>query len=260
MPPDRINASTELVSHGSLVRSLPDGFDTRRVFALVMSLLTLFGCAAPSASKELQDAPVFVDVGERIPDAILELRYGTSQNFLGRPVRGYEQPRCLLTEPATQALSAVQQRLQPWGLTLLIYDCYRPQRAVDDFVRWSESPTEAGNKANYFPDLEKDRLFAAGYIATRSGHSRGSTVDLTLAITATKEPLPMGSRWDFFGERSHTAYPELGPQARANRLLLKSLMETAGFQNYAQEWWHYTLQQEPYQKRYFDVPLSAEPE
>lgn len=198
----------------------------------------------------------FVDVESVIPDIRFQLRYCGSDNFLGKPVDGYLDSRLILTRPAAEALGAVQTQLTPMGLGLLVYDGYRPQRAVDHFVRWAQDLDDQVNKANYYPDVDKSRLFAEGYIAERSGHTRGSTVDLTIVDSASGEPLDMGTPWDHFGPESWPSWTGATAQQRANRLLLRQLMTAAGFQPLAEEWWHFTLVDEPYPERYFDFPVE----
>ncbi|MBY6094860.1 M15 family metallopeptidase [Ferrimonas balearica] len=222
--------------------------------------------------------PIFVPLRAVAPDVVQEIRYRGSDNFLGRTVTGYEQGECLLTPSAAKALARVQLRAEAFGLGLKVYDCYRPQRSVDDFVAWAVDLDDTRMKRQYYPDVPKSELFAQGYIAARSGHSRGSTVDLTLvSATARQRPasvigedcrrapheggrypsLTMGSGYDCFDPVSHTRYPHLDETARHNRLLLLLLMESEGFSNYDKEWWHFTLVDEPYPDRYFDLPLSG---
>jgi D-alanyl-D-alanine dipeptidase len=160
----------------------------------------------------------------------------------------------MLTREAAIALSRAQAAAVERGLSLRVYDGYRPQRAVDHFVAWAADPDDTLARDAYYPDVPKDELFERGYIAERSGHSRGSTVDLTL--TRDGVPLPMGTDYDFFGELSHTEHPAITGEARENRLLLRRIMEDAGFRNYVNEWWHYTLVDEPYPDRYFDLPVE----
>jgi D-alanyl-D-alanine dipeptidase len=173
---------------------------------------------------------------------------------VGAPIDGYERPVCLLTEPAAQALAAVQRDLRAAGLGLRVYDCYRPQRAVDHFLRWAADLGDQRTKATFYPRVAKQELIARGYIAERSGHSRGSTVDVTL-VGADGAPLEMGTPFDLFDERSHTDSQEVPDAARANRAKLRAAMERRGFRNLAVEWWHYTLEGEPYPERRFDTPV-----
>ena len=206
----------------------------------------------PCALEAFSDPVVLVDAAELVPGLRTHLRYAGSENFLGRPVTGYEAPRCLLTAQAAEALGKAQALAKGEGLGLLMYDCYRPQRAVDDFVAWVGSSEPEPTKATYYPEVERRTLIEQGYIADRSGHSRASTVDLTLVDGATGEPLAMGTPWDFFDERSHTDNPSVSPAAKANRQLLKGFMEAAGFRPYYAEWWHFTLDDEPLPNTYLD--------
>ena len=205
--------------------------------------------AATLALAASAPEPSFVDLALLAPGAVIDMRYATADNFTGAPVDGYEAGRCLLATPAAEALARVEARLETMGLRLRVHDCYRPQRAVDAFGRWAAAPEDAGAKAVWHPDTPKNELFSRGYIASRSGHSRGATVDLTI------DGLDMGSPWDFFGEISHVAAQAAPPQARANRLLLRALMISEGFRPYDLEWWHFTLEDEPYADRYFDFPV-----
>ena len=215
-----------------------------------------FTASAASPAEVIHDLPEgFVYVHQTIPDLQVNLRYHSDDNFMGRMIDGYEADRLILTGAATEALARVQDALRPMGLSLLVYDGYRPQRAVDHFVRWAEDLDDQVNKAAYYPDVDKRVLFSEGYIADRSGHTRGSTLDLTITDTATGEPLDMGTPWDHFGPESWPDYSAVTPQQRANRLLLRSLMLGAGFVPYAQEWWHFTLADEPFPDTYFEFPV-----
>ncbi len=196
----------------------------------------------------------FVRLESLEPSIIFDIRYAGSENFLGRPVRGYLAPACLLSRPAAEALSRAQAELRQVGLGLRVFDCFRPQRAVDDFVTWGGDLSDQKMKASYYPRVEKAEVFKLGYIAARSGHSRGSTVDLTI------EGLDMGTPYDFFDENSHTESPRVSASVRANRLRLRGLMERHGFKNLPEEWWHYTLVGEPHPETYFDFDLRTGPE
>ena len=201
-----------------------------------------------------------VDVETLIPDAILDIRYHSSYNFVGEVIDGYRAPKCLLTGPAAEALAAVQERARQRDMTLKIFDCYRPQQAVDHFVRWAEDLDDTKMKQVFFPNVAKAALFEEGYIAAKSGHSRGSTVDLTLvsldADGGRVGELEMGTPFDFFDPLSHTDNPAVTGEARENRQLLKSLMAEQGFSNLPEEWWHYTLEDEPFPDTYFDDPVE----
>lgn len=208
-----------------------------------------------SAAIALPDGFVYVDTA--VPDAVVDLRYRMSNNFVGRPVDGYAGDRAILSRPAATALAKVQADLRPFGLGVKIFDAYRPQRAVDHFVRWAKDLDDQCAKAVYYPEVDKRNLFKEDYIAERSGHSRGSTVDLTLVeLGGERRPLDMGTAFDFFGVASWPEHPGLSAQQRANRLLLQSLMTKHGFRPYAKEWWHFTLKDEPYPDTYFDFVIE----
>ena len=198
----------------------------------------------------------FVSVGALIPDVLLDVRYYSSFNFVGRRVDGYEQPVVLLTQEAAQALLPVNAQAMAMGYRLRLLDGYRPQRAVNHFVRWAQDPTLTETKAFFYPDVDKRDLFRLGYIAEKSGHSRGSTIDLTLMDMRTQENADMGGGFDFFGPRSHFDFEHLTPGQRENRQLLQQLMVQNGFRPYSEEWWHFTLANEPYPDTYFDFPVK----
>lgn len=233
--------------------------------------------AARTASSAERAAAQLVSIADVDPTIIVAARYYGSHNFIGRPITGYEAPKCMLTPEAARALAGVQNDVRGYGLTLKAYDCYRPQRAVNDFVQWARDTSDTAMKAEFYPAVDKRNLFSDGYIAERSGHSRGSTIDLTLVpLPAPEQPsytrgdrlldcrspqrfadnsIDMGTGYDCFDPLSHTANPGVGPAAARNRLLLKLAMEKHGFSNYANEWWHFTLRDEPHPDTYFDVPV-----
>ena len=199
----------------------------------------------------------FVDLKELMPNLRSDMRYYSSNNFVGEPIDGYNQPKLLLTKEAANALKKVQDELERLGFGLLIYDAYRPKRATDHFVRWSQDETDEAMKSQYYPNVDKKDLFAKGYISIKSGHSRGSTVDVTIVSLKTKQILNMGSPYDLFDEVSavdHTA--TITKNQHALRLLLKRRMEKHGWQSYPQEWWHFTLKDEPFPDTYFDFPIE----
>jgi D-alanyl-D-alanine dipeptidase len=199
----------------------------------------------------------FVYVDEVIPSIKQELRYFGNNNFVGRPIQGYRANRVILTKSAASALRVVQEELSIFGLSILVFDAYRPQQAVDDFVTWSKDLSDTKTKSTYYPRVSKEILFAQGYIAERSGHSRGSTVDLTIVSKkAPFEPLDMGTGFDFFGPESWPNYAGISTQQRANRLLLQNIMVKHGFNPYPQEWWHFTLKNEPFPSTYFNFPVQ----
>lgn len=202
------------------------------------------------------DRSGFVSVSDVIPDVILEIRYHSTYNFVGARVDGYEEPVALLTREAAEALRLVSDDLRTQGCRLVIFDCYRPQRAVDHFVRWAEDVSDMAMKAVFYPEVDKADLFEKGFIARRSGHSRGSTVDLTLLDERTGERLDMGGAFDYFGERSHPGFiGDLTQEQMTNRMLLRKAMLRRGFKPLSTEWWHFTLAVEPYPDTYFDFPV-----
>ena len=248
------------------------GKRTRRA-ALSLALATvLAGCAAPTVPPQPAGAlpPGFVHLHAVVPDALQDMRYHGSHNFLGRPVAGYGSPTCILTERAARALRAAQEQLRLRGLTIKVFDCYRPQTAVNDFVRWGADLADQATKAAYYPSVPKAELFQRGYIAEKSGHSRGSTVDLTLVVVdglraakvlrgplADGQEVDMGSPFDMFDVRSHTENADLSPDVQHNRRWLRALLAQQGFRNLPEEWWHYTLADEPFPDRYFDFAVTA---
>ncbi|MFV3368749.1 M15 family metallopeptidase [Pseudomonas sp. NY15435] len=217
-------------------------------------LLGLFISPALRADQPPQDGFVYLD--QLLESARYDVRYAGDDNFVGEPIDGYLKPRIILTREAATALAAVEKDVALSGLALKIFDGYRPQRAVNDFRRWAADPQDIRQKARYYPDLDKPALFRDGYIAKHSGHSRGSTVDLTLVDSATGEELDMGSPFDFFGPISHHGTALVSVQQTRNRETLRQAMLRHGFEPYSAEWWHYTLKAEPYPKTYFDFPVQ----
>lgn len=196
----------------------------------------------------------FVYVTQVVPGAREDIRYASCHNFMGRPADGYLAPRAVLTREAAQALARAASAFEAQGLYPLIFDAYRPQRAVDHFARWAEDAQDTLAKAEFYPDVDKRELFKLGYIARRSGHSRGSTVDLTL-VRADGAALDMGGAFDQFSKVSAYDCPWLTDEQRANRRLLHAGMLAAGFAPYSEEWWHYRLDPEPYPDTYFDFEI-----
>jgi D-alanyl-D-alanine dipeptidase len=219
-------------------------------FFLTATLVAIFG--SPALAQERPAA--FVDAATVVPELIVDMRYAGAHNFVGRPIDGYEAPRCLLTVAATKALAAVAQDVAHYGLVLKVFDCYRPARAVANFVRWARDLDDIAGKAEFYPDVDKRTLFRDGYIASRSGHSRGSTVDLTLAHEDGRE-LDMGTPFDFFSPRSWPNDRSVGRVAMVDRGELAGAMHRHGFRPYEKEWWHFTLSREPFPKTYFDFPV-----
>ncbi len=217
-------------------------------------LLTVTLTPSPSSAQTTRPAS-FVDAATVIPNLVVEMRYHGSNNFLGRPVDGYERPVCLLTRQAAAALAEVQRSLAPRGLALKVFDCYRPVRAVQHFLRWAADPNDPGRSAEFNPGISKPDLFRLGYLAKRSGHSRGSTVDLTLVRLADRRELDMGTIYDFSGPRSWLSNRSLSAEVQANRKILVDAMRAQGFIPYIKEWWHYSLAGEPFPNTYFDFPV-----
>lgn len=266
---------------------------TRHILMLRFSLfplMILFSCfpigdcgAQTPDSLGTDDMPGdFVHLSEVAPEIAQEMRYFTSYNFVGEPIDGYEAPECILTRDAVEALKQVAQDLAQEGLGLKVYDCYRPQRAVDHFIRWFRNDDQTMKRA-FYPAEPKDLLFRRGFISARSGHSRGSTVDLTLVRLPVEEAvvtefpttfeelsicyrergkrfyerdLDMGTAYDCLDPESATFMMVIEGEVLENRQKLVDAMARRGFVNYAQEWWHFTLRSEPFPDRYFDFPVQ----
>ena len=204
------------------------------------------------------DSSGFVVLAEYIPQIVQEIRYYSTYNFIGDRIDGYEEPCALLTIEAARALQAVSNEMIVQGYRLKVFDAYRPARAVKHFVLWGIEDTDIRMKPYFYPDLEKQDLFEEGYIAKKSSHSRGSTVDLTLLDMQTGKELDMGGPFDFFSELSHPDYQGITEEQYENRMSLQRVMLRNGFQPIDCEWWHFTLAQEPYPDTYFDFPVSSE--
>lgn len=241
------------------------------IFASAPLTVALAGPAAPSDFVALADIDATV---------MQDIRYATPHNFTGDPVDGYLAPTCILSRPAAEALSRAQQDFRERGYTLKVYDCYRPQRAVDEFVSWAADLADERMKAEFYPRVDKSALFADGYIAERSGHSRGSTLDVTLVAlpAAGTQPwtpgqplvdcaapqadrfadnsIDMGTGYDCFDRLANTLDPGITGEQAKNRLLLTEGLERQGFVNYDKEWWHFTLKPEPFPDTFFDFPVG----
>jgi zinc D-Ala-D-Ala dipeptidase len=230
----------------------------------------LAGTALPKGFVYLRDAD---------PTIVQDIRYAGSHNFVGRPIRGYLAAECILSDRAATALTTVQGMLAEKKLSLIVWDCYRPRRAVDDFLQWSKDPAHTEMKAEFYPRTDKQKLFALGYLATRSAHSRGSTVDLgivpsTFSLPPRNPPpalkactllkgerfedgtIDLGTGYDCLDVMGNTLNASVGEVALRNRQLLKSIMAKAGFRPYAREWWHFELVNEPFSQG-FDFEVSA---
>lgn len=232
-----------------------------KTFYLNFSIAILGVCLSSCENVEDDDLgpyppKEFVQIQKVIPNIEIEARYFGNHNFMGKPAKGYQSDSLVLTEKAAQALSKIQSILKKQGFELKIFDAYRPQKAVNHFAEWAKDIKDTLNKKEFYPNLDKSELFKEGYIAEKSGHSRGSTVDLTLIFSRTKEELDMGSPYDFFGPISWTADSTLSPLQYNNRMMLKTIMEENGFIHLPQEWWHFTLVNEPYRDKYFDFDIK----
>ena len=253
-------------------------------YALIASAVAVIVCLVITCAKSIEnkqvvlateDSSEFVTITDVVPDAILEIRYFSTYNFVGKRIDGYLEPTALLTRRAADSLQAVSIDVMAQGYRLKIYDAYRPQKGVDHFVRWAKDIPDTLMKAYFYPDLNKDVLFPQNYIAEKSGHTRGSTVDLTLFDMATEKELDMGGTFDWFGEESHPDFcgnPETGeytgdnsksPVGRsitaeqfANRMLLRQAMLRHGFKPIDSEWWHFTLADEPFPDTFFTFPVK----
>jgi D-alanyl-D-alanine dipeptidase len=249
---------------------------------LILLLIYELSCAAAKFGtlKETEMPDDFVEITELIPSNILDIRYYTPHNFVGERIDGYNAPKCFLTKQAAEALKNVQEELSKFSLSLKLYDCYRPERAVNEFIKWSLDANNNKMEREFYPDIEKSELFKNDYIAKKSGHSRGSTVDLTIVpipipeeeIYRDGQPLypcywpkekrfkdntiDMGTGFDCFSEFAHTENNQLNIEQRVNRLALKAIMEKYGFINLESEWWHFTLKDEPYPDTYFDFVIE----
>lgn len=203
------------------------------------------------------DSSDFVILTDAVPDAILEIRYYSSFNFIGERIDGYEEPVALLTKEAAEKLKTASDIFMSKGFRLKIYDAYRPVSAVDHFIRWAKDRTDLRMKPYFYPDVEKDDLFKIGYISEKSSHSRGSTVDLTLFDMSKGREVNMGSPFDYFGKRSHASFTKhLSAPEIEHRTFLAETMQSLGFTMIEEEWWHFTLKDEPYPDTYFNFPVK----
>ncbi len=204
------------------------------------------------------DPSGFVVLADYVPHIVQEIRYYSTYNFIGERIDGYEEPCALLTKEAARALKSVSNEMIVQGYRLKIFDAYRPACAVKHFVLWGIEDQDIRMKPYFYPDLQKQELFEKGYIAKKSSHSRGSTVDLTLLDMSTGKELDMGSPFDLFSVVSHPDYKDITEQQYENRMILQRAMVRNGFEPIDCEWWHFTLRDEPYPDTYFKFPVSAE--
>ena len=224
-----------------------------KILAFVLIVMCMISPAF-AEEKISVDSSDFVLLSEAVPDAILEIRYYSTYNFVGERINGYERPVAYLTKKAAAALREVSDELVEKGYRLKIFDAYRPQRAVNHFAEWAKDVDDTKMKEYFYPEEDKSVLFEKGYINAKSGHSRGSTIDLTLFDMKTEKEVDMGGTFDYFGLKSHPDYKGVTPRQYENRMILREAMMNHGFKPLAEEWWHFTLKDEPYPDTYFDFP------
>ena len=223
----------------------------KKILIALSVIVLAAGCRSVAPEMDSSD---FVSIGEEIPDLILEIRYYSTYNFVGDRIDGYEAPVALMTKEAAAALKTASDNLVEKGYRLKIFDAYRPQTAVNHFIRWAEEVDDVRMKQYFYPDVDKSRLFELGFICAKSGHSRGSTVDLTLFDMTTEREVDMGGTFDWFGQESYPDYENITDEQKALRKLLSDTMVEAGFKTLDTEWWHFTLADEPFPDTYFDFP------
>ncbi len=223
----------------------------------VLFLFAVFGLCCMNPNAWAENLPEgFCYLEEVVDGAVFDVRYYGVNNFVGERIDGYLAPKIILTTEAAGRLADAQRELSAFGLGLKFFDGYRPQRAVFHFVRWAENLPDTRMKNKFYPDVKKKNLFRDGYIAAKSGHSRGSTIDLTIVDMKTGKELDMGTPFDFFGPKSWPENNEMSLQIRSNRALLRQVMIRNGFKPLKEEWWHFTLMNEPYSETYFDFPVQ----
>lgn len=240
---------------------------TRQAFLMLISVCTLMACnddSSPEVAPE-KDASGFVVLTDVVPDVILEIRYYSTYNFIGRRIPGYEEPIAILTRQAADSLKKVNDDLKQQGYLLKVFDAYRPQKAVDYFMEWAKDVNDTLMKPYFYPELDKAVLVPQEYVAEKSGHTRGSTIDLTLFDMKKEKEVDMGCTYDYFGLASHPdvqpgqpvgAYQPINQQQYDNRMILQKAMMAHGFKPYDCEWWHFTLANEPYPNTYFVFPIA----
>lgn len=239
----------------------------KNMLTLAMCTMALLSCS--DSGHELtpeMDSSQFVLVAEHIPDAILEIRYYSTYNFIGERIPGYQEPVAILTRQAADSLKAVSNDLVKQGYRLKIFDAYRPQCAVDFFMTWAQDPTDTRMKEYFYPELDKTVLVPQDYVCRQSGHTRGSTIDLTIFDMTLEKEVDMGCTYDYFGLASHPdvlpgqevgAYKPINEQQYKNRMILREAMLAHGFKPIDTEWWHFTLKDEPFPDTYFNFPVAT---
>jgi len=225
-----------------------------KLFTIVLYISLSTNTSAQYDPGTLPDG--FVYAKDVIKNLRTDLRYYSSNNFIGEPINGYIKPKCILTKDAANALKKVQEEFERLGFGLLVFDAYRPQTAVNHFVRWSKDSSDIKMKEKFYPNVNKKDLFTEGYISSKSGHSRGSTLDVTIVSLRTGHILDLGGPYDLFDKKSWVGYKNITKNQRAIRLMLQRRMIKHGFKPYEKEWWHFTLAKEPYPDTYFDFPVE----
>ena len=221
----------------------------------LMALMIATSISAPALAETVSyDKSDFAEISSAIDDAAFDIRYYSPNNFTGNKIDGYKAPRAYLTKEALSALAKAAKDLRKQGYRLLVWDSYRPQKAVDNFVKWINDPKDEGDKT-FYPELRKSELLAGRYIMEKSGHTRGSTVDLTI-IKKDGRFVDMGGTFDLFSEISHPDYEDLTAEQKNNRKILRNAMVNAGFEPLDSEWWHFTLKDEPYKDTYFNFDVE----
>ncbi|MBO7675137.1 MAG: M15 family metallopeptidase [Atopobiaceae bacterium] len=210
-----------------------------------------------SSYDRTKDCSGFALLSDYVPQAIQEIRYFSTYNFVGERIDGYEEPCAIITREAARALKAASNEFGVMGYRIKVFDAYRPTTAVSQFMFWALEDKDVRMKPYFYPEIEKEDTIAQGYIAQRSSHSRGSTVDLTLLDMATGKEVDMGTPFDYFGELSHPDNRNVTDEQYENRMMLQKVMVRNGFEPYECEWWHFTLKDEPYPDTYYSVPVSS---
>ncbi len=239
----------------------------KKLIILLLCIVCLVGCRRQNAEVNIpvveqqtvapeMDNSDFVKITDVVPDVILEIRYYSTYNFVGDRIDGYEAPVAMMTKEAANALKIASDNLIEKGYRLKVFDAYRPQTAVNHFIRWAEQVDDVRMKEYFYPNVDKSLLFELEFICARSSHSRGSTVDLTLFDMNTEREVDMGGTFDWFGEESYPTYTNLTDEQLAMRQTLRDAMMDAGFKPFTTEWWHFTLADEPYPDTYFDFPVK----
>ena len=226
----------------------------KKILMFFIACLAVAACAHKTVPE--MDSSDFVNISEAVPDVILEIRYYSTYNFVGDRIDGYEAPVALMTREGAAALKKASDALIAKGYRLKVFDAYRPQTAVNHFIRWAEQVDDIRMKEYFYPDVDKSLLFELEFICAKSSHSRGSTVDLTLFDMKTEREVDMGGTFDWFGEESYPDYDGITDEQKAMRGILRDAMLAAGFKPFATEWWHFTLADEPYPDTYFDFPVK----